>query len=63
MSLVGTRPPTVDEWDRKRNSYAACVGVAGEDFLKSETIVKNLQKFNNISVRESYCSAKSRCNY
>ena len=37
---------------RKRNSYAACVGVAGEDFLKSETIVKNLQKFNNISVRE-----------
>lgn len=37
---------------QKRNSYAACVGLASDDFLKSETIVNNLQKFNNISVRE-----------
>ena len=41
----------------KRNSYAACVGVASDDFLKSKAVLNNLLKFNNISVREE-CAQK-----
>lgn len=45
---------------KKCNSYAACVGVASDDFLKSNDVVNNLLRFNHVSVREE--STKNRLN-
>lgn len=42
----------------KCNSYAACVGIAGDTFLKSQEVVSNLKRFNHISVREEIAQRK-----
>ena len=42
----------------KCNSYAACVGIASDTFLKSQEVVSNLKRFNHISVREEIAQRK-----
>lgn len=43
---------------KKRNSYAACVGIASDTFLMSKEVVSNLKRFNHISVREEIAQRK-----
>lgn len=59
MSLVGTRPPTVDEWDKYELHHRACLatkpGLTGMWQVSGRS---NITDFNTIA---SFISAKNQC--